>query len=145
MSFLEKEDAKPSSMWDWVVGVGLVVLVGGFTFFYQNQKRSSARRFHAADSLFHAGDYRSAVKLYVELKDAQYLTTVHDSTIYARLDSVEAMEDEEKEAFSLARAKLAAGDTSGARSELSSQNFRGLLAPKEQAALDALKAILTPN
>ena len=144
MSFLEKEDAKPSSLWDWVVGVGLVVLIGGFTFFYQNQKRSSARRFHAADSLFHAGDFQTATKMYQELRDAQYLTTVHDSTIYARLDSVQGMEESEKEALSLARAKLAAGDTSGARAELSSQNFRGLLTPNDQASLDSLKAILAP-
>ncbi len=32
MSFLEKEDeGKPSSVWDWVVGIGLVVVIGGFT------------------------------------------------------------------------------------------------------------------
>ena len=54
------------------------------------------------------------------------------------------MQDDEKEALSLACAKLAAGDTSGARAELTAQNFRGLLTPKDQANLDSLKSILTP-
>src|SRR5690606_13208431 len=69
MSFLEKEepDAK-SSLWDWVIGIGLIALVGGFTVFYQYQKRSSTTRFGEADSLFQAGNLKEAGKLYEELK-----------------------------------------------------------------------------
>jgi len=140
MSFLEKEDKKPSTFWDWVVGIGVLVLVGGFTLFYQFQKRSSLRRFQEADSLFQAGKFQEATQLYDQLKSAQYLTTVHDSIIYARLDSVESMEDEEKEAVSSLRSKAATGDTAGIRAELSATTFHGLLSAEDQAFLDSIKS-----
>ncbi len=142
MSFLEKEDAKPSTFWDWVIGVALLCLVGGFTYFYQYQKRYSRQKFQAADSLFQAGKFPEAERAYEELKGAQYLTTSHDSLIYARLDSVSSMEDGEKETLARARAKLAAGDTTGARAEIKARIFRGLLRDEDQAALDSIKVIL---
>lgn len=141
MSFLEKEEGKkPSTFWDWTVGIGLIVVVGGFTFFYQFQKRSSMHHFQQADSLFQAGKFRDASKLYDDLKNAQYLTTAHDSLIYARLDSVESMEEREKEAVTRLRSKLAAGDTAGAHAELSAYVFNGLLSPEDQFYLDSLKS-----
>ncbi len=140
MSFLEKEDKKPSTFWDWVVGIGVLVLVGGFTLFYQYQKHSSLRRFQEADSLFQAGKFPEATRVYDELKSAQYLTTVHDSIIYARLDSVESMQDQEKEAVNSIRSKAAAGDTAGIRAILASTTFRGLLSPEDQAYLDSIKS-----
>ena len=140
MSFLEKEDKKPSTFWDWTVGIGLVILVGGFTLFYQVQKRSSMKRFDEADSLFQAGKFRDAIKFYDELKSAQYLTTAHDSIIYARLDSVESMEEREKESVSRLRSKMTVGDTAGVRAELSSQTYHGLLSEADQAYLDSVKS-----
>ncbi len=140
MSFLEKEDKKPSTFWDWVVGIGLLVLVGGFTLFYQVQKRSSMKRFNEADSLFQAGKFRDAVKFYDELKNAQYLTTAHDSIIYARLDSVESMEEREKESVIRLRSKMTVGDTAGIRAELSSQTYHGLLPDEDQNWLDSIKS-----
>ena len=140
MSFLEKEDKKPSTFWDWTVGIGLVILVGGFTLFYQVQKRSSMKRFNEADSLFQAGKFRDATKVYDELKSAQYLTTAHDSLIYARLDSVESMEEREKESISRLRSKMTVGDTAGVRAELSSQTYHGLLSEEDQAYLDSIKS-----
>ena len=112
MSFLEKEDGeKASSFWDWVVGIGLVVVIGGFTVFYQYQKRSSTSRFHEADSLYLAGKIKDAGKLYEELKSAQYLTTKDDSTIYARLDTIETIQETQNALVAGAR-KSAAADTS---------------------------------
>ena len=140
MSFLEKEDKKPSTFWDWIVGISLVILIGGFTLFYQMQKRSSMKRFNEADSLFQAGKFRDATKLYDELKSAQYLTTAHDSIIYARLDSVESMEEREKESLSRLRSKMTVGDTAGIRAELSSQTYHGLLSPEDQGYLDSIKS-----
>jgi hypothetical protein len=72
MSFLEKEDDKKSAFWDWFFGIGLVVLVGGFTLYYQVQKRATQERFRAADALFRAGDFAGAARAYEELKDASY-------------------------------------------------------------------------
>jgi hypothetical protein len=141
MSFLEKEDEKPSALWDWVIGIGLIVLVAGFTVFYQYQKRYSRESFSQADSLFQSGKFREAANLYQELKNAQYLTTTHDSLIYARLDSVESMEEQEAEAVGRIRSKLAAGDTAGVRAELEAP-FRGLLPAEEQTFLDSVKAAL---
>ena len=140
MSFLEKEEGKPSTFWDWFVGVGLLLLVGGFTFFYQFEKRTSMKKFQAADSLFAAGKFREASTLYDDLKNAQYLTTAHDSLIYARLDSVESMEEQEREAVLRLRSKLAAGDTAGVRIELASETFHGLLSPEDQITLDSIKS-----
>ncbi len=140
MSFLEKEEAKPSTFWDWTVGIGLLVLVGGFILFYQYQKRSSMAHFREADALFQAGKFREASKLYDELKGAQYLTTAHDSLIYARLDSVESMEEQEKDAVNRLRSKLAAGDTAGVHAELATRVFHGLLSPEDQMLLDSIRS-----
>ena len=139
MSFLEKEDAKPSTFWDWFVGVGLVVLIGGFTFYYQMEKRLSLKRFHEADALFEQGKYREAQAAYEELKDAQYLTSSNDSIIYARLDSVEEIEEREQELVARLRSKLSAGDTAGARAEYQSAKFHGLLGDEDQQWLDEVK------
>src|SRR5687767_3712128 len=96
MSFLEKEESeKSSSFWDWTIGIGLIVLIGGLTFFYQYQKRSSTTRFHQADDLYKAGKLREAGKVYEDLKTAQYLTTQDDSIIYARLDSIEVAQEQQ--------------------------------------------------
>jgi hypothetical protein len=139
MSFLEKEDEKPSTMWDWIVGIGLLVLIGGFTFYYQMQKRLSLKRFNEAAALFEAGRFREASRAYEELKDAQYLTSSNDSLIYARLDSVEELEEREREMVARLRSKLAAGDTAGARADLQSTPFRGLLGASDQKWVDSVK------
>lgn len=139
MSFLEKEDEKESSsFWDWVVGIGLVVLVGGFTFYYQYQKRSSITRFKQADSLYTAGKFREAAHEYEELKNAQYLTTQDDSTIFARLDTIETAGEEEAALVKECKAKLESGDTASARALLSGVRFRELLPPEDQAWVDSI-------
>ena len=140
MSFLEKEDAKPSRFWDWVVGIGLVVLIGGFTFYYQMEKRMSLKRFNEADALFAQGKFSEARAAYEELKNAQYLTSKNDSLIYARLDSVDEIEERERETVARLRTKLAAGDTAGVRAELSSTKFYGLMEDGDQRWLDSVKA-----
>ena len=98
------------------------------------------KRFNEADSLFQAGKFRDATKVYDELKSAQYLTTAHDSIIYARLDSVESMEEREKESISRLRSNMTVGDTSGVRAELSSQSYHGLLSEEDQVYLDSIKS-----
>lgn len=143
MSFLEKEDEKKSPFWDWVIGIGLLVLVGGFTLYYQTQKRSTQRRFAAADTLFQSGDFIAAAHAYEDLKDASYLTTANDSTIYARLDLIETIEESEREAVARLRNRLAAGDVARARQELDTLVFRGLLRAEDQLWVDSVKAALT--
>ena len=140
MSFLEKEDAKPSTFWDWVVGIGLVVLIGGFTFYYQMEKRMSLKRFNEADALFAQGKFGEARSAYEELKNAQYLTSKNDSLIYARLDSVDEIEERERETVARLRTQLAAGDTAGAHATISSAKFYGLLEDGDQQWLDSIKA-----
>lgn len=142
MSFLSKEDEKPSAFWDWVVGIGLVVLIGGFTIYYQWQKRVSLREFHAADDLFKAGKFREAESAYEGLKNASYLTAENDSIIYTRLDSVRELEERERETLARLRTKVSAGDTAGARAELEAATFHGLLEDEERAWVDSVKAAL---
>jgi hypothetical protein len=142
MSFLSKEDEKPSAFWDWVVGIGLVVLIGGFTVYYQWQKRVSLREFHAADDLFKAGKFREAESAYEMLKNASYLTAENDSIIYARLDSVRTLEETEREALGRLRAKIAAGDTAGARLELETAAFHGLLGGEDRKWVDSVRGTL---
>ena len=98
------------------------------------------KRFNEADSLFQKGDFREASKVYEELKNAQYLTTAHDSLIYARLDSMESMGEREKEIVNRLRSKMATGDTAGVRVEISSATLHGLLEPEDQAYFDSVKA-----
>jgi hypothetical protein len=140
MSFLEKEDEAKSAFWDWFIGIGLVVLVGGFTLYYQMQKRTTQRRFEAADTLFQAGDFAGAARAYEELKDASYLTAANDSVIYARLDSVEELREREREVVARLRTRLAAGDTAGVRSDLDTTRFSGLLDEGDQYWVDSLKS-----
>ena len=142
MCFLSKEDEKPSAFWDWVVGIGLVVLIGGFTVYYQWQKRVSLREFHAADDLFKAGKFREASDAYELLKNASYLTAENDSIIYTRLDSVRELEELEREALARLRTKLAAGDTAGARADLDTTPFHGLLGDGERRWVDSVKGAL---
>jgi len=139
MSFLEKEgEPKQSAFWDWAVGIGLVVIIGGFTLYYQFQKKSSAARFHEADSLFQAGNYPEAERKYERLKSAQYLTTQNDSIIYARMDSIETAKDREAELAVRSRTLLAAGDTTGARREAGKILRKELLQPEDSAWIDSL-------
>jgi predicted negative regulator of RcsB-dependent stress response len=139
MSFLEKEESeKASSFWDWVVGIGLVVLIGGFTVYYQYQKRSSTSRFHEADALYQAGNIKDAGKLYEELKSAQYLTTQDDSTIYARLDTIETAQEQQNALVADAKKLAAAGDTAGAATSLQKISHKELLAPEDQAWADSV-------
>lgn len=140
MSYLEKEGEdkdKGSGVWDWVVGIGLVLLIGGFTVYYQYQKRSSASHSKRADSLFVAGDLAAAEKAYEELKNAQYLTAKDDSIIFARLDTIETAKEEGAAQVAEARARLQAGDTAAARSLAGRIRFRALLAPDDQAFADS--------
>lgn len=142
MSFLEKEDEKKSAFWDWFIGIGLLVLVGGFTLYYQLQKRATQSRFTAADALFQSGDFVGAARAYEELKDASYLTAANDSIIYERLDTIEALEESERETVFRLRTRLGAGDAEGVRAELDTLVFRGLLGPRDQAWVDSMKAAL---
>jgi hypothetical protein len=140
MSFLEKEATeKSSSFWDWVVGIGLIVLIGGFTAFYQYQKRSSMTRFHQADDLYKAGKLKEAGLIYEELKTAQYLTTQNDSIIYARLDTLEVVQEQQNTLVAEAKKKLDLNDTLGVTAELEKLNHKELLAPEDQAWVDSVR------
>ncbi|HLU69596.1 MAG TPA: hypothetical protein VKZ88_02375 [Fibrobacteria bacterium] len=145
MSFLEKEDEKKSPFWDWFIGIGLLVLVGGFILYYQMQKRATQRQFAAADELYRAGDLTAAAAAYEALKDASYLTAANDSTIYARLDLIEAAEEGERESVARLRTRLTAGDTTGVRGELDTLVFRGLLDARDQFWIDSVKAAFDRN
>jgi len=152
MGFLEKEDEKKSAFWDWFIGIGLIVLVGGFTAYYQTQKRATQKRFAAADSLFAKGDFAAAADAYEALKDASYLTAANDSIIYDRLDSIETFAEAEREALARLRTRLGAGDSAGARADFDTLTFRGLLEDEDdrawlesyRAAVAAMPAPATP-
>jgi predicted negative regulator of RcsB-dependent stress response len=138
MSFLEKEEGEKSgSFWDWVVGIGLLLLIAGFTFYYQFQKRASASRFQEADAVYKAGKFKDAGQLYEALKSAQYLTTRDDSTIYARLDTIETAQEQQNAAVVEAKKRAAAGDTAGLGAQLAKLPHRDLLSPEDQAWVDS--------
>ena len=137
---LEKEEPKQSSFWDWVVGIGLIVVVGGFTVYYQYQKKSSLSRFQQADVLFKARNFKEAGKMYEELKSAQYLTTADDSTIYARLDTVETAREMLAARVSRSKAKLAAGETAAGLQAISDLAFPELLSEEDKTWVDSVKS-----
>ena len=140
MSFLEKEESNPSNFWDWVVGIGLVLAVGGFTVFYQYQVRSSHRRFQEADALFQSRNFKAAEIMYEDLKSAQYLTTADDSTIYARLDTVETAREMLAARVSRSKAKLAAGETAAGLQAISDLAFPELLSEEDKTWVDSVKS-----
>jgi predicted negative regulator of RcsB-dependent stress response len=145
MALPEKEDDKQgSSFWDWIIGIGLVVLIGGFTVYYQYQKRSSISRGKQADSLYVAGNYVEAERMYEELKSAQYLTPHDDSIIYARLDTIETAKEGDAARVAEARAKLQAGDTVGAASQVSAIRFKELLSAEDKAFVEASVSKASP-
>jgi ribosome assembly protein YihI (activator of Der GTPase) len=138
MSFLEKEEGeKPSSFWDWAVVIGLVVLASGFTFYYQYQKRVSDSRFNEADSVYKTGKLKEAGQLYEALKSAQYLSNKDDSIIYARLDTIETLQEQQNAAVTEAKRRVAAHDTAGLSSQLARLPHRELLSPEDQAWVDS--------
>ncbi len=135
MSFLDKDgEESQSSFWDWVVGIGLIVIIGGFTAYYQFQKKSSLHSFSTADSLFTKGEFLPAKQHYEKLKTAQYLTSKNDSLIYARLDSIENMQERSKDAAEKAKVALNKGDTVTAQFE-AQKIVKGVLAPEELQGL----------
>ncbi|MBW8890311.1 MAG: hypothetical protein JF616_21360 [Fibrobacteres bacterium] len=139
MSFLEKEESeKPSTFWDWVVGIGLIVLIGGFTVYYQYQKRVSTSRFQEADAVFKTGNMKEAGQLYEALKSAQYLSNKDDSIIYARLDAVETAQEQQNAAVTEAKKRVAAHDTVGLASQLAKLPHRDLLSTEDQAWVDSV-------
>jgi hypothetical protein len=150
MSFLEKEkpkegeEEKKSAFWDWVVGIGVIVLVGGFTWFYQYQKKATTTNFMKADSLYTAGNFHEAARMYEELKSAQYLTTKNDSVIYARMDSIETRQEAQAALLAQAKAKLAASDTAAARAALAQVTHRELLAADDRAWADSVQPPAKP-
>lgn len=133
MALLENETEKPSSFWDWVIGIGLLLIVGGFTLFYQLEKKSSRARFAEADRLFAAGRLPEAAHLYEDLKSAQYLTPANDSVLYARLDSIESLREVQTEAMRQARLSLGSGDTAAARASFGRIAEPRLLSPEDSA------------
>jgi hypothetical protein len=139
MSFLEKEEGeKASSFWDWVIGIGLVILIGGFTVFYQYQKRVSNGRFHEADALYQAGKFKESGQLYEALKSAQYISTHDDSVIYARLDVIETAQEQQNAALVEAKKRAAANDTAGLPAQLAKLPHRDLLSQEDQAWVDSV-------
>jgi hypothetical protein len=138
MSFLEKEEPSQSSFWDWVVGIGLVIVIGGFTVYYQYQKRSSLSRFKQADVYFQARNFKDAVKMYEELKSAQYLTTKNDSIIYARLDTVENIREQQVLFISQLRAKAKTGDSTVTSTALGGIAFPEFLPEEDKAWFDSV-------
>ncbi len=144
MSFLEKEEPKQSAFWDWVVGIGLVLVIGGFTVYYQYQKRSSLTRFEAADQLYKAKKFKEAGKAYDELKSAQYLTTHNDSTIYARMDTVESIREQQGLLITQSKAKRLAGDTLASRQVLSGIIYPDLLSDEDRPWWDSIMVGIPP-
>ncbi len=139
MSFLEKEEARSSSgIWDWVIGIGLIVLIVGFTAYYQYEKKASTNGFDVADSLFVAGDYRMAAEKYEELKEAQYLTPEADSLIYARLDSIRDIQEQDIQVIRDAQERMAQGDSLTAKNLLAAHRFRHVIGKGEQEQLDSM-------
>ncbi len=138
MSFLEKEETKQSTFWDWVVGIGLIVVIGGFTVYYQYQKKSSLTRFKQADEFYQAHNIKEAGKLYEELKSAQYLTTANDSTIYARLDTVETLREIEAAQILKAKGLSASVDSTALRMALAAIPYPELLSDEDKAWFDSV-------
>ena len=139
MSFLEKEEeTKSSTFWDWVVGIGLVLVIGGFTVFYQYQKRSSLTRFQQADALFLAHNLKEAGKMYDELKSAQYLTPKDDSTIYARMDTVETTIESQNLLIKNAKTKLASDTTLNSNSKMVVESLKAIRYPDLLSEADKL-------
>lgn len=139
MAFLDKEEEKPSALWDWIIGIALLLLIGGGFAFYQVQKRSSNDGFQTADSLFAAGQYAEASRAYEALKNAQYLTPHHDSVIYQRLDSIETLKEAEEESLMRIRTLLAAGDTVAAKTTLQQTKWHDLLDADGSLSLDSMR------
>jgi predicted negative regulator of RcsB-dependent stress response len=139
MSFLEKEEGeKPSTFWDWAVGIGLIVLIGGFTVYYQYQKRISTSRFQEADAVYKSGNMKEAGQLYEALKSAQYLSNKDDSIIYARLDAIETAQEQQNAAVAEAKKRVASRDTAGLAVQLSRLPHRDLLSPEDQVWVDSV-------
>jgi len=94
MSFIKKE-GNESSLWDWIILIGIVLGGGSFWLYYQYQKSSTLDGFSKADSLFKAGEYQKSLDVYDILRYSDYLETAHDSILTERLDTLyQLLEDD---------------------------------------------------
>ncbi len=138
MSIPDKNEEKQSSaLWDWVIGIGLVLLIGAGIWFYQSQKKESHTRFSEADVLFQSGEFRQAAAIYEELKQAQYATPSQDSLLYERLDSIAVIREQDEADFNRVTTLLEKGDTLSARIIRDRTAFRGMLDEEEKRLLES--------
>lgn len=102
-----------ASVWDLVTIVALVVVGGGFWFWYNSAKAESTTHFMHADSLYRAGDFPAALEAYESMRASEAVVAgKDDSLMYRRMDSLESFKDADLRLSEAARAALVSEDTS---------------------------------
>lgn len=100
------------SKWDVVVLIVLLMVGGGFWYWYSTAQKDSTSHFHVADSLYDAGKLPEALKAYRDLRTGEsIISKKDDSLMYLRMDTLEAMEEQDIQLASGARAALTSEDT----------------------------------
>ena len=93
---------------------GAILLVGGgFWFWYNSARTESSSHFLHADSLYRAGDYPAALEAYQALRASEAVVAgKDDSLMYKRMDSLESFQESDLRLSEAARAALISEDTS---------------------------------
>lgn len=101
------------SVWDVVTLVALLLVGGGFWFWYSSAKSESTTHFRHADSLYVSGDYPAALEAYEALRASEAVVAgKDDSLMYRRMDSLESFRESDLRLAEAARAALVSEDTS---------------------------------
>ena len=100
------------SVWDLVTVAVLLLVGGGFWFWYSSAKTESSSHFLHADSLYRAGDYPAALEAYEALRASEAVVAgKDDSLMYRRMDSLESFQEADLRLGEAARAALVSEDT----------------------------------
>lgn len=102
-----------ASVWDLVTVAALLLVGGGFWFWYSSAKTESATHFLHADSLYRAGDFPAALEAYEALRASEAVVAgKDDSLMYRRMDSLESFQEADLRLSEAARGALVSEDTS---------------------------------
>lgn len=100
------------SIWDVVTLAALLLVGGGFWFWYSSARTESTSHFHHADSLYLAGDYPAAMEAYEALRASEAVVAgKDDSLMYRRMDSLVSFQEADLRLSEAARAALVSEDT----------------------------------
>jgi hypothetical protein len=101
-SFLKKdgeEESKGASKGDWITLVVLIGLAIGGYFYVKYAKQNYQDSYHEAKKIYDSGDYVKAKVQFEKVMDLGWRDSALEHSAYDHLDTLDSMENAQREAF----------------------------------------------